>query len=235
MVLAEAAPADVLPALALEVDRGGVEENELEIGEEVAAVGEEVLLDPVFDAPRCERRLVLLLIFGQLFTKPSHGAVEVVELEFVASFDRVVRLPLVGGAVAAGGEEAMEHGEEDGALDVELIAASLEKLRDHPLTPGLAPEPLENEGRPDAACGDDRDLSLGERREEPDRLGETRARDQEGVELPGLLELIEPPQRGDDALPWSSILPAVLDDLEVGPCAGRLGAEKHDASVVETP
>ena len=81
MVLAEAALADVLAPFSLEVDRSGVEEDELEIGEEVAAVGEEILLDPVLDASGCERRLVLLLIVGQLFTQPGHGPVEVMELQ----------------------------------------------------------------------------------------------------------------------------------------------------------
>ena len=130
MVLAEAPLADVLAALALEVDRGGVEEDQLQVGEEVAPVGEQLLLDPVLDAAGCERRLVLLLVLGQLLAEPGHGPVEVVELQVVAAVDLVVRPPLVGGPVAAGGEEAMQDGEEDGPLDVELEAASLQELLD---------------------------------------------------------------------------------------------------------
>jgi hypothetical protein len=42
--------------------------------------------------------------------------------------------------------------------------------------------------------------------------------------LSGLLELIEPSQGGDDPLAWSSVFPAVLDDLEVGASAGLLRA-----------
>src|SRR5665647_2232818 len=55
--------------------------------------------------------------------------------------------------------EAMEHGEEDGPLDVELEAASLQQLLDDPLTAGLLPEPLEDENRPDALSGDRGELS----------------------------------------------------------------------------
>jgi hypothetical protein len=36
-------------------------------------------------------------------------------------------------------------------------------------------------------------------------------------------------------LAWSSVFPAVLDDLEVGASAGLLGAEEHGALVVRTP
>ena len=39
---------------------------------------------------------------GQLLAEPGHGPVEVVELQRVAALDLVVRLPLVGGPVAAG-------------------------------------------------------------------------------------------------------------------------------------
>ena len=102
MVLAVAALADVLAALALEVDRGGVEEDQLEIGEEVAAVGEQLLLDPVLDAAGSERRLVRLLVVGQLLAEPGHGPVEVVQLQQFTPVDLVVGLPLVGGSVAAG-------------------------------------------------------------------------------------------------------------------------------------
>ena len=100
--------------------------------------------------------------------------------------------------------------------EVELEAASLQESLDDPLAPGLSPEPLEDEGGSDAAGGDGGELPFGVSREEEDGLGEAGARDQEGVELPGLLELVETAECGDDPLTRSSVLPAVLDDLEVG-------------------
>ena len=103
------------------------------------------------------------------------------------------------------------------------------------LAAGLLPEPLEDQGGSDAAGGDGGELPLGVSREQQDGLSQAGARDQQGVELSGLLELVESPQGGDDPLSWSSVLPAVLDDLEVGACAGGLGAEEHGALVVGTP
>jgi hypothetical protein len=139
----------------------------------------------------------------------------VVELEVVAALDPVALPPPVGGPVAARVEEAMQDGEEDGPLEVELEAASLQELLDDVAAAGLLPEPLEDQGGPDAACGDGGDLSLGVGREEEDGLGQASAGGQEGVELSGLLELVESPECGDDPLFGSSVLPAVLDDLEV--------------------
>jgi hypothetical protein len=161
MILTEASLADVLPAIALERDRRRVEEDELEVGEEVPAVGEDPLLDPVLGASGCERRLVLLLVLGQLLAQPGHSPVEVMQLQAVAALDLVVGLPLVGSPVAAGGEEAMERGEEDGPLDVELEVAPVQELLDDVLASGLLPEPLEDQGGSDAAGVDGGELTLG--------------------------------------------------------------------------
>ena len=84
------------------------------------------------------------------------------------------------------------------------------------LAAGLLPESLEDQGGADASGGDVGELSLGVGREQEDGLGESCPRDQQGVELSGLLELSEPSQGGDDPLSGASVLPAVLDDLEVG-------------------
>src|ERR1019366_7464380 len=148
------------------------------------------------------------------------------ELQGVAACDRVVGLPLVGGAVAAGVDEAVQDGEEDGPFDVELEAASFQQLRDHLLTAGLAPESLEDEDRPDVPCGDGGELSLGVCRQDQDVAAQLCAREQEAIESP---------QGGDDVLPGSPVFPAVFDDLEVGAWSGSLGAEEHGALVVETP
>ena len=150
-----------------------------------------------------------------------------VQLEGVAVLDLVVLLPLVGSPVTAGLEEAVEDGEEDGPLDVELEAARPQELLDNPPAAGLLPEQLEAEGRADAAVVDDRASALGMSGEDEDRPGESRPRSEQGIELAGLLELVEPAQGGDDALPGASALPAVLDDLEIGACPGGLGAEEH--------
>jgi hypothetical protein len=71
--------------------------------------------------------------------------------------------------------------------------------------------------------------------EEEDGLSEAGARDQEGIKLSGLLELVESPEGGDDPLAGPSVLPVVLDDLEVGACSGGLGSEEHGVLVFGTP
>ena len=129
----------------------------------------------------------------------------------------------------------MEHRQEDRPLDVALEAASVQGLLDSPLAPRLSPEPLEDEGGSDAAGGDGRELSLGVSGEEEDGLSQPSARGEQGVELTTLLQLVESSQGGDDALAGSSVLPAVLNDLEIGAWAGGLGAEEHGALVVGTP
>ena len=108
-------------------------------------------------------------------------------------------------------------------------------MSDDLLAAGLSPEPLEDQRGADLVGGDDGHLPFGMRREQQHGLSEASARDQEGVELSGLLQLIKSSQGGDDPLFGSSVDPAVLDDLEVRACAGVLSAEEHSALVVRTP
>ena len=98
----------------------------------------------------------------------------------------------------------MQDGEEDGPLDGELEAATLQQLLDHMLAAGQLPEPLEDQGRADApGLEDGRELALGMLGEHEDRAGQAGSGDEQGVELAALLELIESTQSGDDPLPGS--------------------------------
>ncbi len=54
MVFAVATLADGFASLSLEVDAGGVEEDQLEFGEQIARVGEQPLLDQVLGTSRGE-------------------------------------------------------------------------------------------------------------------------------------------------------------------------------------
>src|SRR5512135_727157 len=76
MVFAEASLAQVFPAITLEVDGGGVEEYQLKVREEIPPVGEQLLFDPVLDAPWGERCPSLRLVLGQLLSEPGHSPVE---------------------------------------------------------------------------------------------------------------------------------------------------------------
>ena len=58
-------------------------------------------------------------------------------------------------------------------------------------------------------------------------LGELGAGLQQAVELSALLQLVEPPDGGDDPLSAAAVLPAVLDDLQIDVRAGSFLAEEH--------
>jgi hypothetical protein len=158
-----------------------------------------------------------------------------VKLKNPTSFDLIILLPLVGGAITARVEETMKNCEEDRPLDGELIVAALEELTDHVLATGLLPESLKDQSRTDAAAGVGRELPLGMVSQDQNRLGQAGTGDEQSVELSAALEFIKPPQGGDDPLPGATTFPAVLNDLEIGPGPGGLGAEEHGVLLFGTP
>ena len=99
MVLA-VTPRPRFSALALEVDRGGVEEDQPELGEQVAAAGEERLLDEVLGAAGSAQPPL-----ANLFAQPPHGSVEMLEGQVLGPRDMIVFLPSFGGPVAARSKE----------------------------------------------------------------------------------------------------------------------------------
>ena len=123
MVLGVATLTDGFSSLSLEVDTGGVEEDQLELAEQIAPVGEQPLLDQVLGTSRGKRCLVRLFWAGQLLTEPGHGPVEMVKLQSLTSFDLIILLPLVGGAITAGVKETMKDCQEDRQLEREMREA----------------------------------------------------------------------------------------------------------------
>jgi hypothetical protein len=215
--------------------RGRIEEDQLELSEQVTSSGEECLLDQVLVTARSERRLVGLLLAWQFVAQPTHRPIEVMELKIFTSIDLITLLPLVGCAIAAGVEEPVQNGQEDGPLNGKLKAAALQQLLKHMLAAGQLPEPLEDQGRADMPDRDGREPALGMLGEQQDRAGQSGTRDEQSVELAAGLELIEPSQGGYDPLPGASALPAVLDDLKVRTGSRGLGAEEHGALQSGTP
>ena len=138
VVLGMAALAERGAARALEIQGGGVHEHHRQIGEEIAPAREQPLLDEILDAAR-NQRPVGLLRRRQFLAEPSHGAVEVMELQPRDAVDAVVVAPLLAGAVGAGHHQPMQDGQEDGALDGKLEAAIGEQLLEDRLAPGVAP------------------------------------------------------------------------------------------------
>src|SRR5271157_4077009 len=92
------------------------------------------------------------------------------------------------------------------------LASARQDLLDDSLATGLLPEPLEDQGGSDPLGADDGQAALCVGGEDHDRVGQASPRDQEGIELAAVAELIEPAQGGDDPLPGATAFPAVLND-----------------------
>ena len=220
VVLAVAVLAEALSPFALEIDRRGVEEDQLERGEEVAAAGEEALLDEVLDRPRRLGRVDRL-------TEPGHRPVGVVELERLGLGDLVVGSPVDPGAIGAGPHQPVQHLEEHRPLDGELEATRAQQLLEHAAAAGLLPQPTEDQRRSDPLRAHRRGLAAAVLGKDRQPLDEPRPRLEQRLEASGLLKLLEPPEGGEDALARTSLLPAILDQLDVGVALGALDAEEH--------
>ena len=144
------------------------------------------------------------------------------QLDPVDAVDAVILAPAVGGAVRAAADEAVQHGQERRALQRELMVARAGQALDHGPAAGLLPHPLEGERRTDAARRDRRRLAAVERVEHDRLVGEARPRAQKPLQLPALLQILDPPERGDNLLAHRRALAPALDDLQVGAAARGL-------------
>ena len=75
VVFRVAAPAELLAALALEGQAGGIHEDDAELGKQVAPAGEQLFLHKILAAGR--RQLAGSGLIRQRLAEPRHGAVEV--------------------------------------------------------------------------------------------------------------------------------------------------------------
>src|SRR6516164_8793869 len=139
MVFAIAVLTDALSAEALEIQAGGVHEHQVEPAEQVAPMGEQLLLDQVLGATRSKWRRIVLLLGGQCLTKPSHGAVEMVQAEVFAACDAIVLAPAICRQIRTAAHQAMQHREEHRAFHCEAMPALAHQTRDHVLTASLLP------------------------------------------------------------------------------------------------
>src|SRR5208283_5331703 len=167
------------------------------------------------------------LVFGQFLAEPRHRAVEMMQFDLVDALDAIILAPAVGGAVRAAADEAVQHSQERRALQRELVPAFARQALDHAPAARLLPHPLEGERRTDPARRNDRGLAAVERVEHDGLVGEARARAQQALQLPALLQLVDPPEGGDHLLANGCALAPALDDLQIGATAGRLLAEIH--------
>src|SRR5438093_2587608 len=107
MVFAVAVRAQGVAALALEIQGGGVEENNLQFAEQIATADKQLFFDDILGAAWHELGGPLLLVVGQFFAEPSHGAIELVQFNLVGTVDEVVLFPALGRMIAAAGAQTM--------------------------------------------------------------------------------------------------------------------------------
>jgi hypothetical protein len=95
------------------------------------------------------------------------------------------------------------------------------------LAPGFRPQSFEHQGWADALHGDGGRITGPGRIQNHRLLDEARAGTDQPIELSAGLELIQPPQGGDHALPYLIAGSMALDDLQVDAPLRLLAAEVH--------
>ena len=73
------------------------------------------------------------------------------QLELTDAIDDQPMAPRLGGAVGAGVEQPVQHGEKDGAFDIELEFPLAGQFANHAPATGLLPQPFEGECRAELA------------------------------------------------------------------------------------
>ena len=212
MIFGVPAPADGLAACSVKVDGSGAEENQIQAREQVLASREQRFLQQIFIRAWREGRGVSLLVFRQRFAQPSHGPVKMVQTQFADPRDGIVVFPFLGGAIATGGKQAMQHGEENRALDRKLEAAVFQQGKQNLVDRASFPEPLKNQGRADpgatsgatftaCVCAQNRKLL----RKSPQRLDQR-------VETTASQKLIQAAEAKQDTLFDFAVNPFVVHD-----------------------
>ena len=196
--------------------------------EQIATALEEGLLESILCRARGKGRGPGLLLVGQAFSQPCHGAIDVMQIHGFDPRDGVALLPVQHArAIAAGDKQAMQDGQKENPLQRDSKASagqqSLDDLRDLQ----LVPEPPEDQCRADAAVADGGHVAATMRGKHHHGFGELGSRLEQAVELAALLQLIEPTHGGDDALLATPFFPAILDDLEIDVRPGSFLAEEH--------
>ncbi|HUL05021.1 MAG TPA: hypothetical protein VLV76_01740 [Candidatus Acidoferrum sp.] len=157
------------------------------------------------------------------------------EVEVGDARDDHVVSPLLGSAVGAGVEQAMQDAQEDRAFEVELELAVLRQFLDHALAAGLPPQAFEGEGRAELAGGDLGGLAVVEGGEHDGGGGEAGAGAQQAVDFAACHQVVDAAEGGDHGLPWLAVNALILDDLKILGFAGELASKEHGGSKPRAP
>jgi hypothetical protein len=135
--------------------------------------------------------------------------------------------PRAGMAVGAGDHQTMQHGQVNGALDIEAEAAGGQVPAQHLLAADLAPEMAEHQIGTDAATAELGQFAAIEAGQHDRTPGMLRGGGDQAVQQVGVLDRVAPAERLDDALDMPAALAGVLDQVEILVAADSLDADEH--------
>jgi hypothetical protein len=151
MILAGAVLAERLAPLAFEGDRSRVEEHELQLREQMPAAGEQVFLDRILHAPRCEWCGMRLLVLRQRLSQPFHGPVGLVQPDLFRSGNLDIPAPVEHTrTIAARLEQPVQHGHEQHPFNGQREPPPGEQPLDGGGDSQILPETAEHQRRSDA-------------------------------------------------------------------------------------
>ena len=151
-----------------------------------------------------------------------------VQAQLVDPVDGVVLFPLLGGTVAAGSDEAMQHGEEDGPLDGKLEAAVFQQSGQDLADRAGLPQALEDQGRADPSAVSDDALAASMSAENCKLFGEPPERLDESVKFAACQKFIKAPEAEQDALFHLAVDAHIVDDQEIS--SGTVGLRANEQS-----
>ncbi len=149
------------------------------------------------------------------------------QVEPLDAVDPVVLPPSIGCPIRSAGEQAMQHGEEDGAFERKPVLALTGELLDNAPASGLLPQPLEHQSGPDAPYVGGDCSAVVDRVDDNCLGGKARTGSQKPFQLSALAQILNTPERGDHLLADLRAFAAAFDDLQIGTTARGLLAEVH--------
>jgi hypothetical protein len=124
-ILAEAPFPKALSASTPEVNRGGIEEDQLETAEQIAPALEHVLFDQTLVAPERQERGRALV--RKRFSQEGHRPVKVVQLKGSGAENGVVSAPALTIPIRSGSHQPMQYSEKNRPFDIELEFSPLQE------------------------------------------------------------------------------------------------------------
>ena len=210
VVLGVAVGAQLLAALALEVQARRVEEHEVKGTEQVLRLLEQPLLHRV-----------------SVLSQETHRPVQVVQLKVVGSRHRHIAQETQPLAIGARLEQAVQDGRKHRSLHVEGEPSPLHKVVEDHVQPAVGPQSAEDLLRPDVAYRQGTQTPLGVCCLNTHLVREATQGTHPALDLALLLQLVQASEGGDDALAGAAVFPAAFHELDVVMTRDMLRADEH--------